>query len=135
MWDLLVGSDWNMAGCRVTMVGHFDTVRCLQVRHFHFLTAHELDHMIFVYSKRPFQIDRCTWLCSLHMQFFIDLYNVIFVFLVTWIFDNLIKNDMVVIQNYKNERADVLVMWKITISAQLVRQKMELCTPCKTYVS
>ncbi|XP_066935422.1 F-box and WD repeat domain-containing 11-B-like [Clytia hemisphaerica] len=31
VWDLSVGSDWNMAGCRVTMIGHFDTVRCLQV--------------------------------------------------------------------------------------------------------
>lgn len=31
VWDLSVGSDWNVAACKVTMTGHLHTVRCLQV--------------------------------------------------------------------------------------------------------
>lgn len=31
VWDLSFASYWSGASCKVTMVGHFHTVRCLQV--------------------------------------------------------------------------------------------------------
>jgi F-box/WD-40 domain protein 7 len=31
VWDLSVQDEWSSIACKVTMVGHTDTVRCVQV--------------------------------------------------------------------------------------------------------